>query len=396
MTIRNMRTISLFVGLCAASVADAQITISEIMYDPPGADTKREWIEVFNAGSVSVDLATYFLLENNVYHKLVPQSGSTLEPGDFAVIADSVPDVLVDYPDFEGLIFDSAFSLANTGEKLSVTDSQKVAVDEFTYAADMGAGGNRQTLQIAGDTVIHAGATFGTENKTVSEAPDTDDSAGTTPDTSSGSSGGDSSHSQPEPKEAYAPTGPFKIGAGRDRLVLINVPILFNATLSKPEAKPSFAWNLGDFTVRTGRKVTHTYEYPGTYQVVLEARNRDHTAISRTEVTVLAPDIEIVQATTTLAFTNRLSDEVNIGGFRLNFMGGSRRVPENTIIDAGATLTIPRAVDEILTSVEYPNGVAYKSFEPQADLVSLLAAVCAGDRPPLVCKTRQVREVLVQ
>jgi hypothetical protein len=392
-----MCVVGICVGLLVPLSIGAQVRISEILYDPEGSDAKREWVEVFNSGSDSVDLATYFLLENAVYHKLIAQSGSILEAGAYAIIADSVPDVLADHPDFTGLIFDSAFSLTNTGETIGIANAQKVIVDEFTYAASMGAAGDGQSIQITEDTVVHAGMTFGLENRTVSEDVESDDTASTTPGGSSGSSsGGDSSHSQPEPKETYVPSGSFKIGAGRDRLVLINTPIVFHAALSKPEASPSFRWNLGDFTERSGRKVVHTYHYPGTYQVVLEGKNRDHTAVSRTEVTVHALQLEVVQATTTLSFTNRLSDEVNLGGFRMNFMGNRRRIPENTIIRAGGTLTIHRSPEELLVSMEYPNGTVYQRFGLRTDLVPLLAEACGRERPPIVCKNEQIQQVLVQ
>ena len=46
--------------------ASTGFEISEIMYDPSGTDTNREWIEVHNAGSESVDLAGHFLLTDGL------------------------------------------------------------------------------------------------------------------------------------------------------------------------------------------------------------------------------------------------------------------------------------------------------------------------------------------
>ena len=55
-------------------VAYANILINEVMYDVEGTDTDREWIEVYNDGSESVDLSTYKLFEANTNHGLTLSS----------------------------------------------------------------------------------------------------------------------------------------------------------------------------------------------------------------------------------------------------------------------------------------------------------------------------------
>jgi len=39
----------------------AGLVISEVLYDPPGADNGREWVELYNAGGVPIDLAAWSL-----------------------------------------------------------------------------------------------------------------------------------------------------------------------------------------------------------------------------------------------------------------------------------------------------------------------------------------------
>jgi thiamine phosphate synthase YjbQ (UPF0047 family) len=39
--------------------ATAAVTINEIMYDPDGSDTNREWVELYNDGGSSVDLSAW-------------------------------------------------------------------------------------------------------------------------------------------------------------------------------------------------------------------------------------------------------------------------------------------------------------------------------------------------
>ncbi len=360
MSIKKVFIVSFVIGLLIPVLANAQIKISEIMYDPEGSDTKREWIEVYNSGTTNVDLNTYFFFENNVHHKLVAQSNSILVPGSFAIIADSIPEVLADFNGYTGLIFDSVFSLNNTGESLSISNPQKELVDTFVYSSEMGGTNTGQSLQINNDEAIVAGPTFGSANKTVSEElEDTTETSTTTGTTGSSSN---SSHSQQTEVTTY--TSPvFKIGAGRNRLVTINTPIEFDSHISKSDTKAKYSWNFGDFNTDIGKNAVHIYEYPGTYQLVFEAKTKDHTAVSRAEVLVIEPQISITEATSTVDFINLDSREVNLGGFRIVTDEGFVIIPQNTIIKANNQITVPRSWIGFIKALEYPNKRVYKSFE---------------------------------
>ena len=53
----------------------ASVTINEIMYDPDGSDTNREWVELYNDGGSSVDLSAWKFVEAGVNHGLTNFSG---------------------------------------------------------------------------------------------------------------------------------------------------------------------------------------------------------------------------------------------------------------------------------------------------------------------------------
>jgi len=40
----------------ARSASQAQVILSEIMYDPQNTDTNREWVEIFNTGASAVNI----------------------------------------------------------------------------------------------------------------------------------------------------------------------------------------------------------------------------------------------------------------------------------------------------------------------------------------------------
>src|SRR3990167_6884392 len=120
----------------------ASVIVSEVMYDLEGADTGREWVEIQNDG-VAVDLTGWKFFEGGVNHGLTLIQGdiSLLQNG-FAVIADNAEKFLLDWPGFSGMLFDSVFSLSNTGETLVLRNSELADVDSVTYSSEWGANGD--------------------------------------------------------------------------------------------------------------------------------------------------------------------------------------------------------------------------------------------------------------
>src|SRR3989304_2670367 len=96
------------------------LLINEIMYDISGTDDGREWIEVYNAGLGDVDLSALKLFENETNHGITAVASAIVPAGGFAVIALDPEKFSVDWPEFPGLVFDSTFSLSNTGEDLAL------------------------------------------------------------------------------------------------------------------------------------------------------------------------------------------------------------------------------------------------------------------------------------
>jgi len=141
----NNRGLVFFLSLLFAmpSSAFAQVVITEIMYDPVGADTGREWIEVQNTGSEPVDLSRYRLFENATNHKVA----GIIPAGAYGVIADNPTKFKTDWPSYAGLLFDSAFSLSNTGETFELRGASstlghsptgEAVADSVSYSSGQG------------------------------------------------------------------------------------------------------------------------------------------------------------------------------------------------------------------------------------------------------------------
>ena len=159
-----MRTTALLALIVSFPVfAHASVVVSEIMYDVPGADTGREWVEVTNIGDTAADMSKYKFFEANINHTLIPISGNgVLLPGSSAIIADDPTKFKIDWPKYIGALFNSSFSLSNTGESFSLKDGALVTLDFVSYDPSLGAVGDGNTLQRRGSRFVSAAPTPGT------------------------------------------------------------------------------------------------------------------------------------------------------------------------------------------------------------------------------------------
>ncbi|AKM77846.1 TPA: hypothetical protein DDZ49_03815 [Candidatus Wolfebacteria bacterium] len=140
------------------------VIINEAMYDLPGADEGREWIELYNNGTTTVDIAEWKFYENETHHGLTLKQGSpSLLPAGYAVIGNDSTAFLADNSGFTGTLFDSTFSLSNEGEFLVLKNGDLV-IDTTMYASATGAQGDGNSLQKFGDVWQAASSTPGMEN----------------------------------------------------------------------------------------------------------------------------------------------------------------------------------------------------------------------------------------
>ena len=113
-----MKKLFVYMFVLALPVSGAgELMITEIMYDPSGADSSYEWIEVYNPARHSVNFESYRFREGETSHHVgdivIPARG-------FIIIAANREDFLDRYPGFESNAVDSVFSLSNSGELLEL------------------------------------------------------------------------------------------------------------------------------------------------------------------------------------------------------------------------------------------------------------------------------------
>ncbi len=238
-----------------ASWDGARIGITELMYDPLGADDAHEWVEIRNDGTSPVPVGKMRLVEGGTSH-LISASGTDglLTPGAYAVVAQDAAQFSKDWPQYKGPLFRSAFSLSNDGEALSITGGENI-LSAVSYASSSGARGNGNSLQWVGDAWRAA---------------------------------------RPMPGEASRENIPPAI-------VLTYAPfdaqieelVRFNAASSTDEdgALISYAWDFGDGTYASSTEAItdHAYAAASTYSARLVATDNEGATSSREFSVAITP-----------------------------------------------------------------------------------------------------------
>lgn len=144
------------------------------MYNSPGSDTDREWVELYNTENNPVTViggstSGAWRINDGTNHLLsaTPAQGNMAIPsGGFVIIAKNASVFLSDYPSFSGTVIQSSISLNNTGATVGLRiDSNGVFFDEFSYQNTLGAAGDGNSLQRKSDgNWIAAFPTPGSQN----------------------------------------------------------------------------------------------------------------------------------------------------------------------------------------------------------------------------------------
>ncbi len=142
------------------------------MYDVVGADTGREWVELYNDGDEEINLAEYKFYEGEVNHKMtLVQGGVVLPPKSYAILVANEVKWKADWPNFGGIILDSTFSLSNTGESLEIKDKDLKTIDKYSYNSLLGGSEDGKSLQKIGGSWVASRPTPGALNHIFVEAP---------------------------------------------------------------------------------------------------------------------------------------------------------------------------------------------------------------------------------
>lgn len=158
-----MRFLPCLILLISPVSLAAQVILTEVMFDPSGNERTDEFIEIFNAGTDTVDLRGYRIGDQFVQETLAfPDSLFLLSPGQFAVIFDL--DYFAGERRYAEIIPDAALQIAindrtfgsgglsnSRAETIVLIDAPGDTLAMYTYSPDNPPGHSDEKIELTAD-----------------------------------------------------------------------------------------------------------------------------------------------------------------------------------------------------------------------------------------------------
>ncbi|MEM4397044.1 MAG: lamin tail domain-containing protein [Candidatus Woesearchaeota archaeon] len=137
----NLLVLTILVSIIYAFVfsaynVNASLVFTEIMYNPLGNEANREWIELFNYGNETLNISNWKLQDGTTIRSITLYNTITgtylIEPYSIVILARNPENFSQEY-NYSGNLFQSSFTLTNTGKELILYDSNNNVVDSVFY-----------------------------------------------------------------------------------------------------------------------------------------------------------------------------------------------------------------------------------------------------------------------
>ncbi len=340
---RPLITFSFISLLMMPSVVKGAVIINEINWMGDTVSVNHEWIELYNTGDSAVVLDGWMLKDG--LNLEIPINGN-IEAKDYAVLKrtseESAPGTAL-------LIYTGA--LINTGATLTLFKANGEIEDQVAGDENwVGVGGDnttKETAQYTSSGWVTDEATPGVVNKTgrvENEAKDNSALTTTLISNSSNESKVLTSSNKNDTVRLVTLDTELKLELDFQTFAYINQSVNFSAEGSGIGENIinslNYTWNFGDADTAMGKKVTHAYDYPGTYVVTLRANYARHNQVVRQEITVLPVTFSITKNEAgDIQIHNDALYDVDLSSFMVQ--GNSNFIfPPDTIIIPRGTITI--------------------------------------------------------
>ena len=242
-----------------------------------------------------------------------------------------------------------------------------------------------------------------TQNITVgtgspSSGSETSVATSTSQGTGTGNTSGDSI--MPPPPKVFA-------DGGSDRTVIVGADTEFKARAYDEKRNiidfSRFHWNFGDGSTSDASTVSHRFDYPGRYIVVLDIPEEKDSVSDQIIVTVESMKLELsLMPDGGIAIENRAGRTLDLSGWSIHSMGRTFKIPQHTLVLANSPLRIPQRTLGFSTGSDvelaYPDGVLALSTASAPTSTPALATstpLAASRTPYGVGGTRPASRVFV-
>ena len=377
------RGLALFILIFSPTITYANVSITEIMYDLEGSDVKREWIEIYNGGTESVDLSDWRF--NDGSNHTLSADDLIIDPGGYKLLVSDIETYGAGAD-----VIDTVMSLNNSGDTLRLV--REDGADEFvvTYSSLQGANGNGNSLQWIQNSWQEALPTPLMPNEEEEVAP---------VETEESEEGTFSEEQNVEEVFGQHVVSNIKARAGEDKQTVVGALTFFEGRalgLQNELLKNArYIWNLGDGSVKEGQNISHVYTYPGDYAVTLTVTSAELTATDRLDVHISKAKLFVSYADRgRIEISNQSTIDTDLSFWKLKYKDTYFTFPKNTIVAANRKAILPSSVTHLLVdplqnvSLLYPNGLVAATYlvqVKQEELVTVLST-----------PTQQEKEVVVE
>lgn len=384
-----MRILFVAILFLLPSLAFAQILFNEIALSP----TDERFIELYNSGGTDVDLTGWYIQRKTA-------TGSTF--GSLVSSSKFENNIITAHGYF--LISRSTLPYADiTLDTLSLTESntlhlknpEREVIDQTEWGA-IAEGKSYQKLS-TGEWVIGE-RTPRTQNREggVTESLSPASGTITIPTIISGAGA---------PVISSNPKIAIDMGP-KERVVLVGTPVQFEGRIEEADKKPiqgtQMKWSFGDGAVSEGwgiTSVSHTYYYPGEYNVFLNLP-AFFTISPRVRVRVVVPEISLHveghRGRSVIVIENRMQEDLDLSGWKLSLEDKAFMFPM-TIISAKKRVTFPSEIT-LLTGDEESRPELFFSNGMRVPLASSESQHASSSTPTIISEpvhnnTKSVMEV---
>ncbi len=326
---------TLLVSLSCFGVTHA-LLINEVMSNPTGDDGGREWIELYNDATETVDVSSLTIsVKGGIPLITTPVSGGVSIPAHgYAVIGSTVSGAtrfLQDYGSYDGVLLKSAISLVNTGvTSLDIRLGGAVVDSIVSYTAAK----EGYTYSLLHGAFALGTPTPGKENQSGVASSDTTTSTSTT------------ISNQVTIPQMSPPSADIILYLPSEKMVVAGAPSTFSVSALTMSGKSidamRYLWAFGDGGQGTGSSTEYRYLYPGRYITQVEGTNGLVAGVGRMMVRVLVPDlsmskIEVGKYGPYITITNPNTYDLDVSLWKLSIDGALFSFPKNTLLGVGST-----------------------------------------------------------
>lgn len=366
--------LNLILFILIPSLASANLEITEIMYDPKGANTNHQWVEVYNNSDASVSIdASKWRFNDGSSHYVNNKVGFSVPASAYFILTGDKNTFSIDHPEYGGTVIDTSMALDKDGGVVSIINDG-TTLDTVTYSSAMGGAEDGNSIQKSGSTWLSGTPTIGSAYQ--NSAPIVQEQNIQNDQNDSTSSSSSSSES------ILTKTKISKISTEIISKSVVTAGVDFNLKqktigLQKETITTGrLLWNFGDGMSKDtgdfGESFPYRYDYPGEYLVTLsyykDYFSEEPEATDKLLIRAVPAGLSIssvgISNNPYVEVENKSSYELNISGWRIQGLKNNFNFALGTTIMPGKKIKLPSRI----TGFDFSDLSAVSIYSPAGEL----------------------------